>query len=288
VGDVVCMKTVSKTLTLCNETDQPMTWSVRISELLRRNANGLEPFCVVPPKGELAGGAHTNVEVRFSPDHQSTGFGGLLTFDVPSQNETHQIQLTGRGWNCGTFVVGGDAAADEARPDAMAHVLPDLFDSLGSNPNKPKQLLLTLNYDTLLPEELANADGKGAEEPQGPMAVGLLTVGNAGDVAEKGANGDIAFDNLSGPKGFAMKAGKLGGMGAQESSQVAFTFQPPSVEELEQDPDPQQKEAATLLKLGVGFWQETTVMCTLKGGTPAPEGGSTSIEVKLRAYVNSV
>ena len=64
--------------------------------------------------------------------------------------------------------------------------------------------------------------------------------------------------------------------------------QPPSVEELEQDPDPQQKEAATLLKLGVGFWQETTVMCTLKGGTPAPEGGSTSIEVKLRAYVNSV
>ena len=94
-----------------------MSWSVDITELKRRNANGLEPFYVVPPLGTIAGGGEMEVEVRFCPDHQSTGFGGLLNFDVPSQNETHEIDLTGRGWNCGSYIVGGDEAPEEDNND---------------------------------------------------------------------------------------------------------------------------------------------------------------------------
>ena len=52
--------------------EQPMSWSVDITGLKRRNANGLEPFYVVPPLGTIAGGGEMEVEVRFCPDHQST------------------------------------------------------------------------------------------------------------------------------------------------------------------------------------------------------------------------
>ena len=283
VGDAVCTKTVSKTLKLCNETEQPMSWSVGITDLKRRNANGLEPFYVVPPQGTIPGQGEMDVEVRFCPDHQSTGFGGLLNFDVPSQNETHAIDLTGRGWACGTYIVGGDEAPEEARSDMMAHVLPDLFEGLGSVEVETKKLRLTLGYDMDLPEGMtAPAAAKGAAEvdEDAPLAVGLVVVGNAGDAAEKAANGDVAFGALPADaveKGFGMVVeGKLA-FGPQDSGRVAFTFRSP--------PLPEGSSAATLQKLGVGFWAETTITGTCKGGTPAPEGGAAAFELTLRAYV---
>ena len=282
VGDAVCSRAVGKTLRLCNETQQPMSWSAHITDLRRRNSNGLEPFFVVPPRGTIDGGGEVDVEVRFCPDHQSTGFGGLLTFDVPSQNEAHQVELMGRGWHQGAFVVGGDEEAAEARADAMAHVLPDLFDSLGNGGTEPKRMTLTLRYDTVLPPELSEGEEGGA-----PLACGLITAGNAGDAAEKGGAADIAFDALPPDTGFAMRvAGKLA-FGPQEVAKVGFVFTPPSLEQLRQADDPKKKEAAALLELGIGFWQEATVMCTLKGGAPAPEGGSASVALKLRAYVDA-
>lgn len=312
VGDSVCGNTVSKKLTLQNDTEQPMPWSVRITDLKRRNANGLEPFYVVPPEGTIQGlperetgddgtpetdeeyksrieewrtngklaewkqngGGKMEVEVKFIPDHQSTGFGGLLTFDVPAQEEKHEIDLTGRGWNAGSFIVGGDEASEEARSDMMAHVLPDLFDGLGA---EAKELRLTLDYDTKLPEGMEAPGGKkGEDAPEGPLAVGLVTVGNAGDAG----NSDVAFDALSAEaqaQGFGMVVGGKLAFGPQESGQVAFTFASPEL--------PEGSSAATLGKLGVGFWAETTVGGTCKGGTPAPEGGGAAFSLTLRAYV---
>jgi hypothetical protein len=283
VGDAVCTKTVSKTLKLCNETEQPMAWSVGITELKRRNANGLEPFYVVPPQGTIAGGGEMEVDVRFCPDHQSTGFGGLLNFDVPSQNETHAIDLTGRGWACGTYIVGGDEAPEEARSDMMAHVLPDLFEGLGSAAAETKKMTLTLDYNTPLPEGMsAPAPAKGAPEvdENAPLAVGLVVVGNAGDAGEKAANGDVAFDALppdAVEKGFGLVVGGKLAFGPQDSSQVAFTFRSPALAE--------GSSAATLGKLGIGYWAETKVSGMCKGGTPAPEGGASAFELTLRAYV---
>ena len=283
VGDAVSTKTVGKTLKLCNEMEQPMSWSVDITGLKRRNANGLEPFYVVPPLGTIAGGGEMEVEVRFCPDHQSTGFGGLLNFDVPSQNETHEIDLTGRGWNCGTYIVGGDEAPEESRSDMMAHVLPDLFEGLGSTEAPKKKMTLTLDYKAPLPAGMAApAPAKGAPEVDetAPLAVGVVTVGNAGDAGEKAASGDVAFDALSADaveKGFGMVVGGKLAFGPQESSQVAFTFRSPAL--------PEGSSAATLGKLGIGFWAEATVSGTCKGGTPAHEGGAAAFELTLRAYV---
>merc|ERR1719231_149137 len=128
----------------------------------------------------------------------------------------------------------------------------------------------------------APAPAKGAPEvdENAPMAVGVVVVGNAGDAGEKAANGDVAFDSLTPDaveKGFGMVVGGKLSFGPQDNSQVAFTFRSPALAE--------GSSAATLGKLGVGFWSEAIISGTCKGGTPAPEGGAAAFELTLRAYV---
>ena len=144
-------------------------------------------------------------------------------------------------------------------------------------------MTLTLDYNTPLPEGMsAPAPAKGAPEvdENAPLAVGLVVVGNAGDAGEKAANGDVAFDALppdAVEKGFGLVVGGKLAFGPQDSSQVAFTFRSPALAE--------GSSAATLGKLGIGYWAETKVSGMCKGGTPAPEGGASAFELTLRAYV---
>jgi hypothetical protein len=222
--------TVSKTLTLTNVTEQPLSYNVVMSQKKRANAGGTDPLTCLPARGTIAAGASAEVEVRFSPDHQSTGFGCLMTVDVPSEIETHEIALRGRGWASAMFIVGGDAAEEEARADKMAHVLPDLFQGLGQV--ETKNLLLPLLFTTPLPEGVARPGTaakpkkpkKGEEEEApaepGPLAVGVLECGNAGDAGA----GEVTIDALSAEAqalGFAMDpAGGHKGLAPGDLKQV--------------------------------------------------------------------
>ena len=279
VGDAVVDTIVTQVVKLRNETDRPLSYNVIMSQKKRANKKGKEPFGCVPATGVIPPSSVAEVEVRFCPDHQSTGFGCLMTVDVPSEIETHEVVLSGRGWESAMFVVGGEAAEEEARSDKLS-ALPDLFVGLGAA--ECKQLLLPLSFSTPLPEGFAapgdssggkggkdkgkdkGKKGKGSSEPDEempeppPLAVGVLECGNAGTLADK-ASGEITLENLSPEaiaQGFALEpAGGYKGIGPGELKSLVFTYTPVQ---------PEPGTAPALLQgLGAGQVYETTLQVRL-------------------------
>ena len=266
-GDAVPGDCKNTTLTLTNPTAFPQRWRAEIRDAVSHGNTSRFPFTFSPSGGVIAANESVTVTLSFTPDRAGypygteTMFRGSVCVVVPGLvgAETRR-ELRARCWADGAFIVGADC--DDGSPAVIDAVIDTV--GLRSGLREPpvrapyESIVLTL---------------PGPIRPGG-SASASLAVGSVKDADGKGSNAEYSFaefDPDDANKGWSVDEGS-GSVAAGERKNVTFTFAYPATP---RPTDPCYFGAAETVRCDV--------VCTLKGGDPAPaEEEGREVRVTLR------
>lgn len=271
VGDTIPGGVSHTSVTVTNPTQFALKYKVDLRGVIAPGSTSRCPFVCSPSGGVIPPEGAAEVTVSFSPDRTGAygvarQFTGELVVTVPGLDAETTRPLRSRCWAHGVYIVGGDEAAAGAGATgvaATARFLPSV-DPLREPPGaSPPFETLTLT----LPQKVR----------PGETASGTLEVGSVKGADGAGANGEWSFedfDEASKRRGWSMDSAK-GTVEPGSRKPVVFTFAPPA-----------EVRPGELSYFGLEEWIEATLVCKLKGGSPAPEEAEgREVRVTVRCFL---
>jgi hypothetical protein len=259
MGDVLAGEKTERTVTIVNTSAFPVSFTLvpRTWPETSSNINGIRPFVYSPGEGKIEKGGSMEINVTFSPDHEGPHFDDLVEVKMPNQARETLLRVTGRGWERGLFVAGGERGHEPQDPFAAA-VARRRVAGAALPPMEPVALTL-----------------KGATGPGG-TASGEVYAG-AVKAGDKGAGGEWALGAL--PSDAAAAGWKVeldkGKVDPGARSPIVFTFSPAAT-----------PLVGSLAYFGLPEWKECQVECVLKGGMPAAPAEGEKVLITARCFLD--
>eukprot|EP00656_Telonema_subtile_P001143 TRINITY_DN10537_c0_g1_i1.p1 TRINITY_DN10537_c0_g1~~TRINITY_DN10537_c0_g1_i1.p1 ORF type:complete len:1296 (-),score=422.09 TRINITY_DN10537_c0_g1_i1:6-3893(-) len=248
VGDVLQGERVVSSFSVVNASDQfELEYTIGRSITAHPNHSSRVPFDCIPSCATIERNGRQQVDVAFTPDHQSWRFRETIVVAIAGQ-KPKPISLEGRSWLRSMFLAGFDVPTDQVDDPFADEIQPEL--------EEEQHVVLTMGV---------------------PGEVKELFVGNieAMDKSKKNDKGEVELvlpaDAAS--LGFEVEPTKLSLAPGDMNSKVSIKF----------DPKADQIEEGGLLK---GEWVEIDVKCNMKGGfVPAGSPALFVYHVKVRGLV---